>query len=181
MHIYNRCIAPACRDSTANGHCRWRRCSTICSDYTAVDLQWSHCRCLGMQVRYVYCKPPPSADGEGAPSPYIHIKNDLHTFSFVHIHNIRIAPACLDSTANSGDARCPYIHMGWLWSVGSIKLQVSFAKEPYKRDDILQKRHKISSILLTVATPYSISSSSISIHMYMHSTHRTCMSRLHCN
>jgi len=33
--------------------------------------------------------------------------------------------------------------MGWLWLVGSIKLYVSFAKEPYKRDDILQKRPKI--------------------------------------
>ena len=31
-------------------------------------------------------------------------------------------------------------HMGWLWLVGSLKLQVSFAKEPYKRDNILQKR-----------------------------------------
>jgi len=30
--------------------------------------------------------------------------------------------------------------MGWLWLVGSLKLQVSFAKEPYKRDDILQQR-----------------------------------------
>jgi len=30
--------------------------------------------------------------------------------------------------------------MGWLRLVGSIKLQVSFAKEPYKRDAILQKR-----------------------------------------
>jgi len=30
--------------------------------------------------------------------------------------------------------------MGWLWLVGSIKLQVSFAKEPYKRNHILQKR-----------------------------------------
>jgi len=30
--------------------------------------------------------------------------------------------------------------MGWLWSVGPIKLKVSFAKEPYKRDDILGKR-----------------------------------------
>ena len=29
--------------------------------------------------------------------------------------------------------------MGWLWFVGSLKLQVSFAKEPYKRDDILQE------------------------------------------
>jgi len=30
--------------------------------------------------------------------------------------------------------------MGWLMLVGSIKLQVSLAKEPYKRDYILQKR-----------------------------------------
>jgi len=30
--------------------------------------------------------------------------------------------------------------MGWLRLVGSLKLQVSFAKEPNKRDDILQKR-----------------------------------------
>jgi len=32
---------------------------------------------------------------------------------------------------------------GWLGLVESIKLQVSFAKEPYKRDDILQKRRLI--------------------------------------
>ena len=44
--------------------------------------------------------------------------------------------------------------MGWLRLVGSIKLYISFAKEPYKRDDILQKRPVILSILLTVATPY---------------------------
>jgi len=44
--------------------------------------------------------------------------------------------------------------MGWLWLVGSIKLKVSFAKEPYKRDNILPKRPTILSILLTVATPY---------------------------
>ena len=42
--------------------------------------------------------------------------------------------------------------MGWLTLVGSIKLQVSLAKETYKRDDILQKRPVILSILLTVAT-----------------------------
>jgi len=30
--------------------------------------------------------------------------------------------------------------MGWLWLVGSIKLYVSFPKEPYKRDNILHKR-----------------------------------------
>jgi len=41
----------------------------------------------------------------------------------------------------------------WLRFVTSIKLQVSFEKEPYKRDNILQKRLIILSILLTVATP----------------------------
>ena len=44
--------------------------------------------------------------------------------------------------------------MGWLCLVGSIKWWVSFAKEPYRRDDILQKRPIILSILLTVATPW---------------------------
>jgi len=47
-------------------------------------------------------------------------------------------------------------HMGWLRLVGSLKLQVSFAKEPYKRDDILPKRPIILRRLLIVATPYVI-------------------------
>jgi len=42
----------------------------------------------------------------------------------------------------------------WLRLVGSLKLQVSFTKEPYKRDDILQKRPIILWSLLIVATPY---------------------------
>jgi len=52
-----------------------------------------------------------------------------------------------DSVTNSITDRilphmvCPlYGCMGWLRLVGSLKLQVSFAKEAYKRDDILQKR-----------------------------------------
>jgi len=36
----------------------------------------------------------------------------------------------------------------------SLQLQVSFAKEPYKRDYILQKRPIILRSLLIVATPY---------------------------
>ena len=53
--------------------------------------------------------------------------------------------------------------MGWLQLVGSLKLEVSFAKEPNKRDDILQKRPIICILqkrrvilrsLLIVATPY---------------------------
>jgi len=52
----------------------------------------------------------------------------------------------------------PYI-MGWLRLVGSSKLWVSFAKEPYKRDNILQKRPIIVRSILIVATPYSKASS----------------------
>jgi len=44
--------------------------------------------------------------------------------------------------------------MGSLPIVGSLKLQVSFAKEPYKKDDILQKRPMILRSLWIVATPY---------------------------
>ena len=37
--------------------------------------------------------------------------------------------------------------------VGSIKLYVSFAKEPYERDDILQKKRMFVRGLLIAATP----------------------------
>ena len=49
---------------------------------------------------------------------------------------------------------CGRHSMGWLRLVGSIQTQVSFAKETYKRDDILQKRLMIWRSLLIVATPY---------------------------
>jgi len=44
--------------------------------------------------------------------------------------------------------------MGWLRLVGFLKLWGSFAKEPYQRDCILQKRPIILRSLLIVATPY---------------------------
>jgi len=46
--------------------------------------------------------------------------------------------------------------MGWLRLVGSLKLSVSFAKEPYERDDILQMRTIIWKSLLIEATPYTV-------------------------
>jgi len=48
------------------------------------------------------------------------------------------------------------LSVGWVRLVGSLKLLVSFAKEPYQRDDILQKRPVILRSLLIVATPYQI-------------------------
>ena len=44
--------------------------------------------------------------------------------------------------------------MGCLRFVGFLKSSVSFAKEPYNRDDILQKSAMILSSLLIVATPF---------------------------
>jgi len=44
--------------------------------------------------------------------------------------------------------------IGWLRLGDSFKLLVSFAKEPYTRDDILQKRPMMLRSLLIVATPY---------------------------
>jgi len=46
------------------------------------------------------------------------------------------------------------MNMGWLRFVGSLQIKVSFAKEPYKRDYILQKRPIILRSLLIIATPY---------------------------
>jgi len=46
--------------------------------------------------------------------------------------------------------------VGWLRVVGSFKLWVSFAKEPYERDDILQKRRVILRTLLIETTPCHI-------------------------
>jgi len=46
----------------------------------------------------------------------------------------------IPTTEDGLGVECILIHMGWLWLVGSIKLQVYFAKEPYKREYILQKR-----------------------------------------
>ena len=43
--------------------------------------------------------------------------------------------------------------MGWLRLSGSLKWKVSFANEPYKWDDILQKRPMILRSLLIGATP----------------------------
>jgi len=60
------------------------------------------------------------------------------------------------STADRRSRLFGMCSMGWLRLLGSLKLWVSFAEEPYKRDDILQKRPVILRSLLIVATPYSV-------------------------
>jgi len=46
-------------------------------------------------------------------------------------------------------------YVRWIRLAGSLKLCFSFAKEPYKRDYILQKRPVILRSLLIVGTRYS--------------------------
>jgi len=47
------------------------------------------------------------------------------------------------------------VGMGWLRLAGSLKTQVSFAKELYKRAYILQKRPIFLRSILIIATPYA--------------------------
>ena len=56
--------------------------------------------------------------------------------------------------------------MRWLRLVGSLKTQVSFAKEPYKRDYILQMRPIFLKSPLIIATPY-VCTACMRVCMYM--------------
>jgi len=61
--------------------------------------------------------------------------------------------------------------MGWLRSVAPIKLQVSFAKELYTRDDILQKTCNFIDPTLMMRCPHNI----MSLNMSCHSPHHITM------
>ena len=60
----------------------------------------------------------------------------------VHVHkrSLPVEPYVWTSTEASFARMLDFLYVGWLRLVGSIKLEVSFAKKPYKRDVILQKR-----------------------------------------
>jgi len=78
-----------------------------------------------------------------------HTQTHYHSLSLTHTHTHTHT-----HTRTLTHTRCKTsCDMGWLRLVGSLKLYVSFAKEPYKRNDILQKRPIILRSLLTVATP----------------------------
>jgi len=64
----------------------------------------------------------------------------LNAEKFVNAERLRENPVTLQRFLRSPHIPLCHPSVGWLRSVGSIKLQVSFAKEPYERDEILQKR-----------------------------------------
>jgi len=89
-----------------------------------------------------------------------------HDIFFIHIHMTTGSNGdCVNLSCDQhnpvdmclGHKRDNNRDVRWLRLVGSLILQVSFAKEPYKRDDILQKRPMISRSLLVEATPYVFS------------------------
>jgi len=82
---------------------------------------------------------------------YIYIYIHTHIYICIYILYTHTS-SFLPTRGHTGVVPC----MRWLQLVGSIKLQVSFAKETYRRDAILQKKPIILSILLTVATPYRL-------------------------
>ena len=96
---------------------------------------YTHTHCLSLSL--------PLFVGRSLTSTHTHAP--AHTRAHAYTHSLFLRLWCI------------YIHgiyMGWLRLVGSLKLWVSFAKETYKRDDILQKRPVILRSLLIVATPY---------------------------
>jgi len=58
------------------------------------------------------------------------------------------------------------LYIGWLRLVGSFKVKVFFATEPYKRDNILQKSPIILRSLLIVATPNSFDQGEVYTYIY---------------
>ena len=71
---------------------------------------------------------------------------------FMYIHSFSVF-GCVSLSLHVNTLRYKMLDMGWLQLVSSLKLQVFFAKETYKRDNILQKRPIISRNLLIAATP----------------------------
>jgi len=91
---------------------------------------------------------------------YIFIHMCMHTYIYIHTHlyiyaHRRLLLLLSIYLIDSYHSIMSFFFsdMGWLRLVGSLKVKVFFAKEPYKRDDILQKRPIILRSLLIVATP----------------------------
>ena len=73
--------------------------------------------------------------------------------TFENFHQMEV-PSQTDYTVYSFEYIFNTLTIGWLQFVGSLKFQVSLAKESYERDYILQNRPIILRSLLIVATLY---------------------------
>ena len=65
----------------------------------------------------------------------VHVNRHIHVYTLVYMRGyvyVRVVRRLWRMKV--------FVSMGWLRIAGSLQLYVSFAKEPYKREDILQKR-----------------------------------------
>ena len=99
-------------------------------------------RCDCMIVKYTHT----AAAAARRPSN-MHLSLCVWSYIYIYIYMYMYQCICVCNVEMT------WYDMGWLRLVGSLKLQVSFAKEPYTRDDILQKRPIILRSLLIEATP----------------------------
>ena len=67
----------------------------------------------------------------------VYVHNNIRMQFFIDLHKSSEICASMHASSQQYLVICIW---GWLWLVGSIKLQVPFAKEPYQRGDILQKK-----------------------------------------
>jgi len=86
---------------------------------------------------------------------YIYLYIFMHLYIYIQVHIYRAICLFATKTSHTVAPHCGCT-IGWLWLVGSSAFRVSFAKEPYKRDYILHKRHLILRNLLILATPYQM-------------------------
>jgi len=78
----------------------------------------------------------------------------VRTYTHAHVDSTQKFGMSIEDTNHSLHRQARTLNMGCLQLVGSLKCKVSFAKEPWERDDILQKKPIILRSLLIVATQY---------------------------
>ena len=120
------------------------------------------------------CTPPPESSSSTCilllnmypPPQYVSSSStcilllNIYTYSPVHLHLYSSVLLLLNpppqyvSSSSICTADLLYMHIRWVQLAGSLKTYVSFAKEPYTRDYILQKEPIILRSLLIVDTPY---------------------------
>jgi len=103
---------------------------------------------------------------------YIYIHPNHNTYIYIYICMYIYMHTCIH-TSITHMPEIPQLYQT-IW-VGSLEAQVSFAKEPYKRDDILQKWPIIVRCLLIVAAPYQRPYPSVYVHVYIHVCVSVCL------
>ena len=118
--------------SRMNGLCHvWIESSHIWMSHVTYEWVISHmnesCHILISHIKYEWVK------SQVNESSHIYMSHVTYKWAMSRMHEVH--SPCLHIIYRS-----PYLHMGWLRLVGSLKLQVSFAEYPLFYRAVLQKR-----------------------------------------